>query len=106
MIDINAANRAAVNKATTSGVKIESYTLHPNPRLGSNKEKLSMSSSHSKPTRTGLALHLLHLFRDLHVDFEELRHATVDADGLALVEVAFQVSWGNTLLHASVGETR
>lgn len=106
MIDISAANQTAVNKATVAGVEIEPYTVHPNPKARKQKKKLFMSSSHSKSTRTGLALHLLHLFRDLHVDFEELRHAAVDADGLALVEVAFQVGRGNTLLHAGVGETR
>lgn len=36
----------------------------------------------------GLALHLL---ADLDVDLEELGHAAVEANGLALVQIAFAV---------------
>lgn len=49
----------------------------------------------------GLALHLL---ADLDVDVEELGHAAVEADGLALVEVAFAVIGGDTLLGAGLGQ--
>ena len=51
--------------------------------------------------RGGLALHLL---RDLDVDLEELTHAAVEADGLALVEVGFAVLRRNALLGAGVNE--
>lgn len=51
--------------------------------------------------RGGLALHLL---RNLDVDFEELAHAAVEADGLALVEVGFAVLGRNALLGAGVDE--
>jgi len=46
----------------------------------------------------------LHLLRDLDVDFEELAHAAVEADGLALVEVGFAVLGRNALLGAGVDE--
>ena len=46
----------------------------------------------------------LHLLRDLDVDFEELADAAVEADGFALVEVAFTVGVGNALLGASLDE--
>jgi hypothetical protein len=46
----------------------------------------------------------LHLLRNLDVDFEELAHAAVEADGLALVEVGFAVLGRNALLGASVNE--
>ena len=49
----------------------------------------------------GLALHLL---ADLDVDLEELAHAAVEADGLALVEVGFAVLGRNALLGAGVDE--
>lgn len=46
----------------------------------------------------------MHLLRDLDVDFEELAHAAVEADGLALVEVGFAVLGRNALLGAGVDE--
>ena len=46
----------------------------------------------------------LHLLADLDVDVEELGHAAVEADGLALVEVAFAVIGRNTLLGAGLGQ--
>lgn len=49
----------------------------------------------------GLALHLL---ADLDVDIEELGHTTVEADRLALVEVAFAVIGGDALLGAGLGQ--
>jgi hypothetical protein len=46
----------------------------------------------------------LHLLADLDVDIEELGDAAVQADGLALVEVAFAVIGGDTLLCAGLGQ--
>lgn len=50
----------------------------------------------------GLSLHLL---RDLDVDLEELANATVEADGLALVEVTLAVGVGDALLGAGFDKT-
>jgi hypothetical protein len=47
----------------------------------------------------------LHLLGDLDVDLEELAHATVEADGLALVKVTLAVSVGDTLLSAGLDKT-
>jgi len=47
----------------------------------------------------------LHLLRDLDVDLEELANATVEADGLALVEVTLAVGVGNALLGAGLDKT-
>ena len=47
----------------------------------------------------------LHLLGDLDVDFEELADATVQADGLALVEVTLAVAVGNALLGAGLDKT-
>lgn len=52
----------------------------------------------------GLAL-LLHDLADLHRCVEELGCATVEADGLALVELALAVVVGNALLLARLLET-
>ena len=53
---------------------------------------------------TGAALPLnrfsLHLLRDLHVDLEELGHASIEADGLGLVEIGFAVVGRYTFLQA------
>lgn len=49
----------------------------------------------------GFALHLL---ADLDVDIEELGDTAVQADGFALVEIAFAVVGGNALLGAGLGE--
>lgn len=46
----------------------------------------------------------LHLLADLDVDVEELGHAAVEADRLALVEVAFAVVGGDTLLSAGLSQ--
>lgn len=46
----------------------------------------------------------LHLLRDFDVDFEELAHTAVEADGLALVEVGFAVLGRNALLGAGIDE--
>jgi hypothetical protein len=64
---------------------------------------LFLSAEHATTAllRGGLALHLL---RDLDVDLEELAHAAVEADGLALVEVGFAVLGRNALLGAGVDE--
>jgi len=51
---------------------------------------------------SGLSLHLL---RDLDVDLEELANATVEADGLALVEVTLAVGVGDALLGAGLDKT-
>lgn len=48
---------------------------------------------------------LLHNLADLHRRVEELCGATVEADGLALVELALAVVVGDTLLLARVLET-
>lgn len=50
----------------------------------------------------GLSLHLL---GDLDVDLEELADATVEADGLALVEVTLAIGVGNALLGAGLDQT-
>ena len=64
--------------------------------------RLLLSAEHATALlRGGLALHLL---RNLDVDLEELAHATVEADGFALVEVGFAVLRGNALLGAGVYE--
>jgi hypothetical protein len=47
----------------------------------------------------------LHLLADLDVDVEELGDTAVEADGLALVEVALTVVGGNALAGAGLGET-
>lgn len=66
--------------------------------------RLLLSAEHATALlRGGLALHLL---RNLDVDLEELAHAAVEADGLALVEVGFAVLRRNALLGASVDEPR
>lgn len=57
--------------------------------------------AHATLVGIGLALHLL---ADLDVDVEELGHAAVEANGLALVEVAFAVIGGDTLLGAGLGQ--
>jgi len=63
---------------------------------------LLLSAEHATALlRGGLALHLL---RHLDVDLEELAHAAVEADGLALAEVGFAVLRRNALLGASVDE--
>ena len=80
--------------------------IRPDPKDKEARKECFMSNSHSKSTCASLALHLLHLLRDLHIDFKELGHAAVDADGFSLVEVTFQVGRGNALLHASVGKTK
>lgn len=95
---------AAVKTATAPG--------RENPSLDTTTQIQNKSASYrflsslcSHSTRgSGLTLHLLHFLRDFQVDLEELGHAAVNADGLALVQVAFQISWGNALLHAGVGE--
>lgn len=64
--------------------------------------RLLLSAEHATALlRGGLALHLL---RNLDVDLEELAHAAVEADGLALVEVGFAVLRRNALLGACVDE--
>lgn len=40
----------------------------------------------------------LHLLRDLQIDVEKLADASIEADALALVQVAFTVIWWYTLL--------
>ena len=50
----------------------------------------------------GLALHLL---ADLDVDLEELAHAAVEADGLALVQVGFAVRCVDAFCGAGLEET-
>lgn len=47
----------------------------------------------------------LHLFGNLDVDFEELGHAAVEADRLALVEIAFAVVLWNAFLGACVDKS-
>lgn len=49
----------------------------------------------------GIALHLL---ADLDVDIEELAHAAVQTDRLALVQIAFPVIDRDTLLGAGLGQ--
>jgi hypothetical protein len=51
--------------------------------------------------RRGLSLHL---FRHFDVDLEKLGHATVQTDGLALVQIAFAVLWWDALPGAGVDE--
>lgn len=58
---------------------------------------------HAHATLVGIGL-ALHLLADLDVDVEELGHAAVEADGLALVEVAFAVIGGDTLLGARLSQ--
>lgn len=59
--------------------------------------------AHATLVGIGLALHLL---ADLDVDVEELGHAAVEADGLALVDLALAIVLGHALLGADLGEAR
>ena len=62
----------------------------------------SLSAKHTTPL---LSLRLaLHLLRNLDVDLEELAHAAVQADRLALVQVGFAVLGRDALLGAGVNE--
>lgn len=54
-----------------------------------------LRASHSLSRRLLIGLHLL---ANLHGDIEEFRHAPIQADGLALVQICFPVVWGNALL--------
>lgn len=58
-------------------------------------------------THTGclLLLLLLHLLGDFNVHFKVFADASIETDGLALVQVSFTVIGGNALLDAAVGET-
>lgn len=60
------------------------------------------SKTHAALSASGITLHLL---ADLDVDVEELADAAVEADGLALVQLAFAVVVGDTFLCAGFGET-
>ena len=60
------------------------------------------SHTHAALSTSGIALHL---FADLDVDVEELADAAVEADGFALVQVAFAVVVGDTFLGAGFGQT-
>lgn len=62
-----------------------------------------LHQAHAATLLVGIGL-TLHLLADLDVDVEELGHAAVETDGLALVEVAFAVIGGNTLLGAGLGQ--
>lgn len=61
---------------------------------------------HAKAHTTTLLLAstLLHLLADLDVDVEELGDTAVQADRLALVQVALAVVGGDALLGAGLGE--
>ena len=88
----------------------------PSPGAGSNmSEDCEFSTTPERyfpsvcPGRLGEAaaaagLHLLlDLVRDLLLGFEELGGAPVEADGLALIELALAVVLGNALLRADGG---
>lgn len=62
-----------------------------------------LHEAHAATLLVGIGL-TLHLLADLDVDVEELGHAAVETDGLALVEVAFAVIGGNTLLGAGLSQ--
>lgn len=62
----------------------------------------SHSKTHTTLSAGSIALHLL---ANLDVDVEELADAAVEADGLALVQVAFAVVVGDAFLGAGLGET-
>lgn len=47
----------------------------------------------------------LHLFRDFDVHLEELCNTSIQADGLALVQLGFAVVVGNAFLGACVDES-
>lgn len=70
-------------------------------RLHHSSFSLLLSADHAALLRGRLALHL---FGHLDVDFEELTHAAVEADRLALVEVGFAVLGRDALLGAGVDE--
>lgn len=63
---------------------------------------------HAKAHTTTLLLTsaLLHLLANLDVDIEELGDTAVQADRLALVQVALAVVGGDTLLGAGLGEAK
>lgn len=68
-----------------------------------------LSTLHAEAHAAAAALRVggsltLHLLADLDVDVEELGDTAVQADGLALVEVAFTVVDRDTLLSARLGE--
>lgn len=78
------------------------FLLHPLKLLPLLFSSHSLSAKHTTPLlRLCLALHLL---RNLDVDLEELAHAAVQADRLALVQVGLAVLGRDALLGAGVDE--
>lgn len=68
------------------------------------------SLSHPKPTHAAsspapLRRLPLHFLADLHIDLEELAHASVQAHALALVEVGLAVFGGDAFLRAGLGQS-
>jgi hypothetical protein len=70
--------------------------------------RIRLDTLHAKAHTTTLLLTsaLLHLLANLNVDIEELGDTAVQADGLALVQIALAVVGGDTLLGAGLGEAR
>jgi D-aminopeptidase len=68
--------------------------------------RIRLGTLHAKAHTTTLLLTstLLHLLANLDVDVEELGDTAVQADRLALVQVALAVVGGDALLSAGLGE--
>lgn len=80
------------------------YTLGPLSVQAhiTKRERFLHLHAHTALSAGSIALHLL---ADLDVDVEELADAAVEADGLALVQLAFAVVVGDAFLGAGLGET-
>jgi hypothetical protein len=83
-------------------------SLHPRAGCPCNPI-FQCTTLHAEEATTGATVGsrriALHLLADLDVDVEELGNASVQADGLSLVELGLVVVVGNTLASAGPGET-
>lgn len=73
--------------------------------LGSSVLCAKHAAAAAAATTLSLNCLALHLLGYLDVDFEEFRYAAIEADGLALVQIAFAVGVGNAFLSACVDES-
>ena len=71
------------------------YAIPPHACCHRAKSVHMSHPCHTHPRRLLIGLHLL---ADLHRDIKKLRHAPIQADGLALVQLWFPVVGGNALL--------
>ena len=99
-----APNSSRPNQSNSLNIETKTTELSSFKATRAPSQEISLSTrleAHATLVGIGLALHLL---ADLDVDIKELGHAAVEADGLALVEVAFAVIGGNTLLGAGLSQ--